>query len=604
MTVMIHILWDEHQAQALWGQGRDVYTPYLTEWLEQAGFACRTWTTDAWREARPKGVTIVAGLDEANDWQELLASYCDDGNAVLAVGDVFGLDALLGVRASRRTREGWISWQDEELAAGLRGSFHFYGAALVQTQDEVERYGQLLLRSGTGNGWPAVTWRRAGRGAAALLAVDLARTICLLQQGASVWRDGAPAPDGSAALDDDVLKADDSHVLDWERDRDSVDGGAPFFLQPIVDEFRILFVRLLHRLADATARPLAQVWFWPEGLDAVGHISHDTDGNDSGAAEKLLDHLAAADIRSSWCIIMPGYPESLYKRIADEGHEFAFHYNALEQDGASWDEALFRTQLDMLRGQLASGGIDAEVTMNKNHYLRWEGDTQFYHWCERAGIVVEQSKGGTKQGNKGFISGTCHPYRPMAAASERNRLFDVYSNPTLAWDPPLPARCTLSEAKALLDRCHDVAGVAHFLIHPANIKQHQSVGETMVELVRYGRERGLAWWTAVELHNWLTLRSGVRASIEGDFLRLESNEACRGVTVLTPDAGEASEMSPETAAVVRCSRTVERMGIRRREWILDVPAGTTLIPLRGAATAVQSGAEEGLQAAAGLTKDA
>lgn len=580
---MIHVIWNEKQAQAIWQQGRDVYTPYLLEMMEQAGLACRAWTPEAWREHRPSGVTVIAGLDEAGGWPELLGSYCESGNAVLAIGDTYGLDELLGVRRQQGTKEGWIDWRDEELAEGLRGSFHFFGAALVQAQAGVERFGTLTLRSKAETAHPAVTVKRYSRGAAAFFAVDLAQTACLIQQGTAVWKDGTPAPDGTAKIDDDFLKSDDSLVLDWERDRDAVDGGAPFFLHPIVDEFRIVLLRLLHRLGQAASRPLAQVWFWPEGLEAVGHISHDTDGNVPEAAEKLLERLEEADIHSSWCIIMPGYPERIYRRIVEEGHEPAFHFNALEQDGQRWDEEVFGTQLAMLRQQLADSGITADVTMNKNHYLRWEGDVQFYKWCERAGIVIEQSKGGTKQGNKGFISGTCHPHRAVAEAFERNRLLQPYSSPTLAWDPPLPVRCTLAEAKAILDRCKDVYGVAHFLYHPAMFALHESVGPAFVELVRYGKEQGLAWWTAGELHRWLTLRRGAEVRIEDGHLHIEAASACPGLTVLLPEG--VDKPSGEQASSVRSVRSVLRMGIRLQQWILDVPSGKTLIPLLGTARA-------------------
>ncbi|TNJ64508.1 hypothetical protein FE784_19710 [Paenibacillus hemerocallicola] len=576
---VIHVIWNEKQAQAVWRQGRDVYTPYLFEILKQAGLAYEAWTPEAWLNSRPEGITLVVGLDNETDWPEVFRSYCESGNALLAVGDTYGLDPILGVRKVRTVKEGWIGWNDSALAGGLQSSFHFFGSTLVQPADGVEAHGSITLRSGTETAHPAVTVKAYPQGAAAMLTVDLARTFCLLQQGVSVVKDGAPSSDGTGAINDDIFKTDDSSVLDWDRDRSSVDGGVPFFLHPIVDEFRILLVRLLHRLGESVSRTFAQVWFWPEGLEAVGHISHDTDGNVSEAAEMLLNRLREAGIKSSWCIIMPGYPEPIYRRILEEGHEAALHYNALEAEGCYWDEALFNEQLAMLKSQLAVMNASVDITMNKNHFLRWEGDVQFYKWCEKAGIVVEQSKGGTKQGNKGFLAGTCHPYLPVSDAAENNRLMNVYSNPTLAWDPPIPIRCTIQEAKAIVDRSKDVYGVAHFLYHPAMFKAHELVGPGFVDLIRYGEELGLPWWTAIELYEWLQLRRSVEVRVEDGSLRISAARGCKGLTVLL----SADAVAPEgdSAAALRSARAVERMGLHLQEWVLDVSAGETCIPLHG-----------------------
>ncbi|PYI50028.1 hypothetical protein DLM86_31080 [Paenibacillus flagellatus] len=563
----------------MWRQGRDEYAPYLFEILRQAGFAYRAWTPEAWLNERPAGITIVIGLDESADWSSVFQAYCDNGNAVLAVGDTHGLDGALGVRRVRAAKEGWIGWNGSPLADGLRSSFHFFGAALVTTAEGVDAHGEIETLAGAKNGHPAVTVKRCSAGAAALFAVDLARTFCLIQQGMPVLKDGVPSPDGTGAIDDDIYKSDDGVVLDWVRDRDSVEGGAPFYLHPIVDEFRIVFVRLLHRLRETASRPLAQVWFWPEGREAIGHISHDTDGNLVDAAGMMLDRLKEADVRSSWCVIMPGYPEDVYRRIVADGHEVALHYNALEAEGAYWDEGLFNEQLDRLKSRMAAIGEPTRIWTNKNHYLRWEGGVQFYAWCEKAGIVVEQSKGGTKQGNKGFSAGTCHPYLPVADAAERNRTMGVYSNPTLAWDPPVPLRCTAAEARALVDRSKDVYGVAHFLYHPSSFKTYGAeVGDAFVELIRYGKEQGLPWWTAVELYRWLELRRTVEATVEEDALLIRAGGDCAGLTILLPADSVPAEGT--AASVVRSVRAVERFGLRLQEWVLDAPRGELRIPLR------------------------
>lgn len=581
MIDMIHVIWNENRAKAVWGQGRDVYESYWPEILKQAGLAFEMWTPETWLGEQPDGLTIVTGLDDSADWAAVLQSYCGRGNALLTIGGTHGLDDVLGVKNVRHIHEGWIGWDGSALADGLQSSFHFFGSALVRPEEGTEAHGIITLHNGTATAHPAVTLKPVSGGAAACLAVDLARTFRLIQQGVPVLKDGIPSDDGSGAIDDDIFKADDSVVLDWKRDRDSVGDGVPFFLHPIVDEFRLVLLRLVHRLQEATSRTFAQVWFWPEGLEAVGHISHDTDGNLVEAANMMMDRLNEADVKTSWCVIMPGYPEEVYERILAEGHEMALHYNALPQEGCYWDEGLFNEQLNQLQSQMAAMENGAErIWTNKNHYLRWEGDVQFYKWCEKAGIVVEQSKGGTKQGNKGFLAGTCHPYLPASDAAENNRIMNVYSNPTLAWDPPVPLRCTYPEAKALVDRSKDVYGVAHFLYHPATFKMYEDVGPTFVELIRYGKEAGLAWWTALELYSWLELRRTVEVRVEAGQLRIVSGTECKGLTILLSEGS----LSPETAAApgVRSMKAVERFGIRLQELVLDAVQGETNIELQGA----------------------
>ncbi|MDF2725594.1 MAG: glycoside hydrolase/deacetylase, partial [Paenibacillus sp.] len=554
------------------------------------------WERAEWMRCRPPGVTLLPGSsslpvpsgEASAQWQDACRSYCEDGNALLALGDDCGLPGLLGIRIAGRLNEGWIQWGQSAIAEGISSSFHVFDAVLAETDDS-DRCGQgrLLRRRNSSpvsdTGSPAFVTRKVGRGAAAMFGFDMMKTCCLIQQGLPVIRDGIPAADGSAAIDDGILKTDDGSVLDMELDRHRLtEDGVPFFLHPTVDEMRIVLVRAIYDLHESVGVPGGQVWFWPEGLPAIGHISHDTDGHIGPLAEAMLDRLREADIRSTWCHIMPGYPQSIYEKAQEDGHEMAFHYNALgtEMPESRWSEQDARFQLDMLRAKLPG----VPILTNKNHFLRWEGDVQFYRWCERSGIVVEQSKGGTKQGNKGFLFGTCHPYRPMDTAEARNRLFPLVSLPTLAWDPPIPARATEEEARALLRRCLDVYGVAHFLFHPGAIHQGQAghtPGDVLVRLCEYGRECGMAWWTAQEIWEWLQARRGVQlhtaSRADGSLtLTVTAEQVTQGVTLLVwRQADQQLNVSAPAKAVVRSVAQKRRFGRDCGEIVLDVPAGQT-----------------------------
>lgn len=569
---MIHIIWDESEARKAWEQGRNHYSHYFMEIMKQLGFEYTVYSTESWLHKQPSGLTLILTLDAGADAVDRFRAYCEAGNGILTIGDTFGLDPLLGVLSKSAIQEGRIEWKHAPFPADLRSSFRFYGGRLIEPLDCPTVYGKLLLPHDTGHSYPAFTLRPVKSGLAACLCVDLSKTFVLIQQGLPVWKDGLPSPDGSAPVNDQVLKTDDACVLDWNEDRDSADGETtPFFMHPVLDEFRIVLANLIHSCHERLQLPLAQLWFWPHGLSGIGHISHDTDGNFDSAAHQMLDCLAEARVRTTWCIISPGYDSSVMARIEAEGHEAAFHYNALDTQGGKWDEAEFLSQLNLVRETL----LTAEpIRTNKNHYLRWEGYSEFYEWCERAGIKVEQSRGGTKQGNKGFLSGTCHPFLPVSQGGKAcNRLFPIYNLPTLAWDPPLPLRCTMTEARMILNRSLDVHGVAHFLFHPTLIERNSEVKPALLELIDYGREKGLAWWTSEQIYSWLEVRRDISVRLQEDKLVICAARAHDAVTLLLNSL--VTGLYPEGS-----TRTVRRFGHTLAELTIALPEGETVIHLQ------------------------
>jgi len=578
---VLHIVWNEEARKQAWGEGRDDYSGSLFEILRYVGFSFACWDQESWMKERPPGITVIMRTTARSGWEEACSEYCRSGNAVLAIGGVHGLPQTLGIRACGRMQEGWVEWEEDSPASDLQSSFHCFDATLVEPAAErLKTWGKWKRRNGSHAANPVLTVRETGLGLAAMIGFDLAKTVCLIQQGVSVVRDGSPAPDGTAPIDEGFLKTDDGTMLDWLHDRDCPEGSAaPFYVHPIVDEMRILLVRVLYMLQERVGIREVQTWFWPNGLPAIGHISHDTDGNDVELAGILLDKLSEADVRSTWCTIMPGYPDSIYARIKEAGHEVALHYNAIgtEIPESDWTETHFRYQWSMLKEQVP----DREIVSNKNHYLRWEGDTEFYRWCESAGIRVEQSKGGSKQGNKGFLFGTCHPYGPVGSPAERNRPFDIISLPTLSWDPPMAARCTFEEAKTLLRRSCDVYGVAHFLFHPAMVESGQeslTSGDCLVGLCRYGKQLGLEWWTSEQIWQWFQTRRQIRIESEERKIRISSEVTILDLTLILPlRENESLSVTSSNAEAIRRISHQERFGRAFVEVVLDVAEGETIL---------------------------
>src|SRR5262249_11472801 len=156
----------------------------------------------------------------------------------------------------------------------------------------------------------AVTGNATGDGYCLLIAPDVTGTIVRIQQGIAIACDGISAPDGTAPVGDEVLKSDDGGILDWHFDRQPVPGvpGLSGFLEPIADLWREVLLRAIFYLASRQQITLPLLWLYPRDLPAVAHLSHDTDGNDTERAGFLLETLREADVHSTWCTILPGYP--------------------------------------------------------------------------------------------------------------------------------------------------------------------------------------------------------------------------------------------------------------------------------------------------------
>lgn len=517
---------------------------YLEEILSHAGL---TWRRMIDQELGGEGlkehVIVVAGRvaisESAGAW---LSTFVQQGGALVAVGGTFGLDDLLAARGSGPLSEGYLALEpDHPIAEGLTSSLHVFGGVDLRAQGGTS-LGRVRDIHHELTSTDAVIVNRAGRGVTVAIAPDIPGSVLYIQQGRAIHADGSPAPDGSAPIDDQILKTDDGVVLSWAFDREQSvldrpepdcpgkhpaypDGDTPWFAQAVADDLRELLVRAICWAAATSAQPLALLWYWPRGLQGIGLISHDSDLNIDDSARTTLQVLGELDIRSTWCTMWgpnwPGrYTSQTYSLVKDAGHEVALHYNGLPEDGGAWGEEHLISQAAWLRQE---AGV-ARITSNKNHYLRWEGDVDCFRWLESEGIESDQSKGPSKRGNVGYPHGSCQPWFPYDA--EQERFLNVLEIPVQTQDLWLTAPYAI--AGPIIHQALKQHGVAHFLFHQRHIHQRPEVAAALRQVVADGRSCRLEWWTGTEINAWERLRRKIRVTCE------QINTGCFRLHATTP----------------------------------------------------------------------
>ena len=521
------------------------YPNYIHEILAHAGVAYSSVDFEELELCLPQ-LRILVTVGEAEvpeSLQQRLRDWVGQGGAWLSIAglcgmnELFGADYILpeyagvwgGAPYVTTLGEGYLQPTDtaHPILAHLTIPLHFFNGLPVQISTEnsdANMLAQIVDAHQRPTSRCAIIERRVGQGSTLFIAPDVTGTVVRIQQGVAVTRDGVPASDGTGPVTDGVLTADDGAVLDWDFDRQDVPDvpGLKGFLQPIADQWRELLLRSIFHLATEHSVMLPVLWLYPRNLPALAHISHDSDGNDPVAARRLLEVVQEAQINTTWCIIEPGYDESLIAAIRAAGHELAMHFDAMSE-GCPWGEEYFEAQWQFLQKQFGEQPVS-----NKNHYTRWEGDTEFFEWCQKRNIQLDQSKGTSKSGEVGFNFGTCHLYFPVAPGGS---LIDVLEHPTMTQD--LEVFVPAAAVKIILDGALRHHGVAHVLFHPAHVVREE-VAAALLSTVAAARAQGMEWWTARQLNEWERARRGVRwrHASSGGGVSLTAEKPLREATLL------------------------------------------------------------------------
>lgn len=568
----IAVMMDQKHARRFWSYGLNIFEAYIAEILAHEGIPYE-WIADAEELGDARyDVVIVASVEETEHTASLIWKFAEAGGIVISYAGLNHLKKKLGCTERKLDGEGYASVPDPAfpeagdlrylqarpwLPATEEASRAVQTGELHKDRPGGERLGAALLQFGV------------GRGCIDRWAVNIPYTVVGFQQGTSpAFGDGIPAPDRTADIDDGVIKAEDQCEMDWELDRAVTETGCSYFARPYADLWRRLAVgHLLRRVTDA-GFTLPVVGYWPEGIRAVALISHDSDGNRDNDAEKMIEVLQECRVQSTWCVMEPGYGERIYKLVKDNGHELALHYNAFEPDNGLWGETEFRRQLDWIK----RAADVTEVTSNKNHYTRFEGWGELFEWCEKTGVACDQTRGPSKQGNVGFLFGTCHPYFPIAWGTQQNRLYDVLEIGFLTQDIELAGLADFSIVQPFLDQVLSVEGVAHFLFHQ-QYTDDPSVVRALRNVVALAKKQAFVFWTSGRINDWERARRTIKVDRidETGKALLKGDEKAKGAVVWIPLANHDSTDSVDDQP------TEMRFGVRCRKLVFNPELGEPLV---------------------------
>jgi len=542
------VLADRKALEKHWRYGLNVFGLYVGELLTDTGIPWQLLDDISLVQIDRFDIVIVVCTAEDEASARHLAAYAEQGGIVIGCGGLNEIARRLGAIPGPAYASGYA-----HLPAALGDSrpLRFVSAQPWTAEPAAaEASGRLTLEAPDGAPFGAALQTFAlGGGFVHRWAVDIPATIVALQQGyGPVLGDGIPAPDGSAAIDDGLWKADDRIALSWEYDRAFTETGQPYFARPYADLWRDALIGHLLRTASAAGLVLPFVEPWPDGIRQVAMISHDSDLNADEAADATLRALGRHGIQSTWCMLEPGYSRPVYERIRADGHELAFHYNAVHMEDRYWDEADFRRQLAWCRE--ATGA--ERIVSNKNHYTRFEGWGELFAWCEAAGIRSDQTRGPSKRGNVGFLFGTCRPYVPMAWWEERNRMYDVLEIGFLTQDLGIGAWADTSVIVPFLEQTAAVRGVAHFLCHQHYFHTRPAELEAALDMiVEEARKRKFVFWTGAQIDDWVRARRGTKitgiAADSGQPL-VEGGNTPEGLVVWIPLPMEGANASATDAS--------------------------------------------------------
>lgn len=449
----------------------DPYAPYYREVLDHAGVRHRVMESDFEAHLHEIDLLLLCGYGSLKESQKsALRDWTKTAGRIVLSGSTWGCEEWLGIRlGDRHPSSATLLPLDPEDQSWPEGatSPRFYGGFHGQAED-------CTILSRTSLGGVGACLARAEH--VGVFAPHVGQTMALMQLGRSVECDGIGPTDGSARLDDGILRAEDGIVLDFGADRrPGVEGTPPLFGEPHADIVQEAWLRLVMRLVVGTGKPALVLWPWPNHATGAGAISVEVGPSDEESSSRLVTLLARVGAAATWLVELPGLPPDFYRTLRNRDHDIGLLFEA---DQTGWTNEHVRSQFTTLR----RGAGEAKMVAARPIDGRWRGRLSFYRALESAGARLSLSKGGRQPGTRGFAFGTSKPF--FVHQSDGSHL--VAELPYQLHDPA--ALNNLPAVADLVARTAARYGVFHMSIPAASATNGPNTGlqQALIEMRRAG----------------------------------------------------------------------------------------------------------------------
>lgn len=521
----------------------DPYSPYYAEAISDTGLRFDRPESLKLEELAQYDVLVFGGVgtlkpDEASAVAEWLAV----GGMAVFSGSAWGVSSLLGLKPGAQhisigsivpRKSCGISIPGIEFAKFFGAKVH--NAAQAEVQWDITSGGVGLSVAGIGKG---KVW---------YLAPHVGQTIAQMVFGRSVEVDAIGPVDGSARLDDGVLRAEDGINLDYLDDRSHTAGGEPYFAYAHADVIRELFSRALMSAAQETGRPFFAIGQWPFGLETVAMLSIDCDTNDEERFAEVARLVANIGGRPVWMVEVPGYSQETYRRMRGSLQEAGLLYSA---DKGKWDTEGLRLQ----HTSLARNASFREIAAVRPKNGGWYGHLATYRMAESAGIRTVISKGGRQLGTSGLSFGSCRPSRPVVAG----KVLDVFELPYSIFLPKFPDEAV----ETLLETVSALGGCLHISSDLTELEAHECQA-SLQRIVMLARQANLRFLLPSEVSRHLRQRSDARIQLvldeKGALATITPTSDIEGLSILV---GNLPDVDPSISGRKYNAMRVSRHGVK------------------------------------------